>query len=108
MIEGPDQLMAKNPLGVNEDFAQVIRDIHKLWHVDLLAGDKEHGWGSRFDAESDRLFGEAGKILLQNKDKGDNVDNMYKFAIAYGRLSMALPYIAYHTIDAIIMAFGVV
>jgi hypothetical protein len=102
--EGSAQLEKKNPLGVSEGLAQVTRDIYNLWHVKLLA-DKDPGWGRRFDVESDRLFGEAGELLSQD---GNGVDNMYKFAIAYGRLSMALPYIAYHTVDAIILAFGVI
>ncbi|KAH8692036.1 hypothetical protein BGW36DRAFT_363050 [Talaromyces proteolyticus] len=104
MIEdGSEQLNKKQPLGVSDDLVQVTRDIYSLWHTKLLADNKDPGWGHRFDVESDRLFGEAGSILAQKR----NADNMYKFAIAYGRLSMALPYIAYHTIDAIIMAFGI-
>jgi hypothetical protein len=103
MMESEEQLKKKQPLGVSEDLAQVVRDIHHLWHARLLAENKEPGWGRRFDEESDKLFGEAGEILSKN----GNSDDMYKFAIAYGRLSMALPYIAYHTIAAIIMSFGV-
>lgn len=57
------------------------------------------------DAKSDMILGQVGDILLQSRES--STDDMYKFAVAYGRLSMSLPYIAYHTIDAIIMAFGV-
>jgi hypothetical protein len=101
---GSKQLHEKQPLGVSEDLAEVTRKIHSLWHDQLLDDSKLPGWGHRFDAESDKLFGDAGELL----DVNGNSDDMYKFAIAYGRLSMALPYIAYHTVDAIIMAFGIV
>jgi hypothetical protein len=105
MIEdGSGQLENKQPLGVSDDLAEVVRDIHRLWHVELLSGNKEPGWGRRFDAESDKLFGEAGKILERN----GKADDIYKFAIAFGRLSMGLPYIAHHTVDAIILSFGVI
>jgi hypothetical protein len=100
---GSEQLHKKQPLGVSEDLAEVTRKIHSLWHDQLLDDNKPPGWGHRFDTESDKLFGETGELLGKNR----NSDDMYKFAIAYGRLSMALPYIAYHTVDAIIMAFGI-
>lgn len=104
MIEdGSPQMQKNTPLGVSEDLAEVIRKIHSLWHGELLSGRKEPGWGRRFDAESDRLFGEAATLL----EKNGKVDDMYKFAIGYGRLSNGLPYIAYHTINAIIMANGI-
>ncbi|RAO72591.1 uncharacterized protein BHQ10_008603 [Talaromyces amestolkiae] len=104
MIEdGSAQMQKNSPLGVSEDLATITRKIHSLWHGELLSDRKEPGWGRRFDAESDRLFGEAATLL----EKNGNVDDMYKFAIAYGRLSNGLPYIAYHTIDAIIMANGI-
>lgn len=105
MIEdGAAQIQKKQPLGVSDDLAQVVHDIHNLWHEKLLAEDKGSGWGDEFDIQSDSLFGQAGEILSR---KSDVSDDAYKFAMAYGRLSMGLPYIAYHTIDAIIMAFGV-
>lgn len=45
----------------------------------------------------------------QNLAKGGGIsEDVYKFAIAYGRLSMSLLYIAYHTLNAIIMAFGAI
>lgn len=104
MIEdGSAQMQKTTPLGVSKDLAEVTRKIHTLWHGELLRDMKEPGWGRRFDAESDRLFGEAATIL----EKNGNVDGMYKFAIAYGRLSNGLPYLAYHTIDAIILADGI-
>lgn len=104
MIEdGSAQMQKNSPLGVSENLATITRKIHSLWHGELLSDRKEPGWGRRFDAESDRLFGEAATLL----EKNGNVDDMYKFAIAYGRLSNGLPYIAYHTIDAIIMANGI-
>lgn len=103
MIEdGSAQMQKNSPLGVSEDVAEIIRKIHFLWHGELLSDKKEPGWGRRFDAESDRLFGKAATILENGK-----VDDRYKFAIAYGRLSNGLPYIAYHTIDAIILADGI-
>lgn len=104
MIEdGSAQMQKNSPLGVSEDLAEMIRKIHSLWHSELLSDKKEPGWGRHFDAESDKLFGEAAEILGEN----GKVDDMYKFAIAYGRLSNGLPYIAYHTIDAIILADGI-
>ncbi|POR36008.1 Uncharacterized protein TPAR_03812 [Tolypocladium paradoxum] len=105
MVEGGTaQLQKSRPLGVSEDLAPVVRDIHNLWHVKLLADDKQPGWGREFDLQSDMLLGQAGEVL---SERGGISDDMYKFAIAYGRLSMGLPYIAYHTMDAIIMAFGI-
>jgi hypothetical protein len=47
-------------------------------------------------------LGEAGTIL---KERGEITGDRYRFAIALGRLSMDLPYVAYHTVDAIIMAY---
>ena len=41
--------------------------------------------------------------MLLESTNGDE----YKFAIAYGRLCTALPYIAYHTVAAIIMTRGI-
>ncbi|KAI0873259.1 hypothetical protein GGS24DRAFT_501962 [Hypoxylon argillaceum] len=98
------QLAKKQPLGVSEDLAPVIRNLHDLWHARLLDDTKKPGWGREFDHMSDMLLGDAGEILAS---RGGTSEDMYKFAIAYGRLSMGLPYIAYHTIDAIIMTFGV-
>lgn len=104
MVEdGSAQLSVKQPLGVSDDLAPVVRDIHSLWHQQLLDNTKKPGWGREFDFKSDSLFSDAGKIL---GSKSGISDDMYKFSIAYGRLSMSLPYIAYHTVDAIIMAFG--
>ncbi|KAI1384395.1 uncharacterized protein F4822DRAFT_432941 [Hypoxylon trugodes] len=104
MIEdGSAQLAKKQPLGVSEDLAPTIRDLHSLWHQELLRDNKGSGWGREFDQRSDRLLGEAGDVLAS---RGGISEDMYKFSIAYGRLSMGLPYVAYHTVDAIIMAFG--
>ncbi|KAF3904433.1 hypothetical protein ABW21_db0208213 [Orbilia brochopaga] len=94
----------KAPLGVDSNMASIVRDIHHLWHAELQDCNKEPGWGAQFDAKSDKLLGDAGRVLLESPSQ----DSMYKFAIAYGRLSMSLPYIAYHTIDAIILVFGTV
>lgn len=106
MVEdGSEQLAKKQPLGVTDDLAPVVRNLHNLWHQQLLHDTKQPGWGREFDERSDMLFGEAGQILAQ---KGGISEDMYKFSIAYGRLSMSLPYIAYHTVDAIIMAFGAI
>ena len=41
--------------------------------------------------------------MLLESTNGDE----YKFAIAYGRLCTALPYIAYHTVAVIIMTRGI-
>lgn len=104
MVEdGTEQLTKKQPLGVSDDLAPVVRDLHDLWHRQLLDMTKEPGWGCEFDAKSDSLFSDAGEIL---GSRNGISEDMYKFSIAYGRLSMSLPYIAYHTVDAIIMAFG--
>lgn len=104
MVEdGTVQLSKKQPLGVTDDLASIVRDLHSLWHRQLLDDTKGPGWGRDFDYRSDTLLEDAGKILAS---KGGISEEMYKFAIAYGRLSMSLPFIAYHTIDAIIMAFG--
>ncbi|TWU73920.1 hypothetical protein ED733_003995 [Metarhizium rileyi] len=92
-------------LGVNGQVGHVVRQIHNLWHVELLDPNKEPGWGRRFDETSDALFKQAGELL---DVKGCITDDVYKFAIAFGRLSMALPFIAYHTVDAIIIAHGTV
>jgi hypothetical protein len=106
MIEdGREQLANKRPLGVNEDLAPIIRDLHTLWHHELLADDKTSGWGREFDRRSDALLEAAGDILAHGTHRSED---MYHFSIAYGRLSMGLPYIAYHTIDAIIMTFGII
>jgi hypothetical protein len=104
LVEMTEPLKKRRPLGVSDSLSQVVGDLHLLWDIELRAPNKEPGWGHRFDVQSDKLFGDAGRILLASL----NTDDMYKFAIAYGRLSMALPFIAYHTIDAIIMAFGIV
>ncbi|KAI0809838.1 hypothetical protein GGR55DRAFT_646869 [Xylaria sp. FL0064] len=106
MIEdGRGQLVHKRPLGVSEELAPIIRDLHALWHGDLLAENRTPGWGSEFDRRSDALLAAAGDILANGTNKSED---MYHFSVAYGRLSMGLPYIAYHTIDAIIMTFGIV
>lgn len=106
MVEdGSAQLAKKQPLGVTEDLAPVVRSLHSLWHQQLLDDSKQPGWGREFDERSDMLFSEAGHILSQ---QGGISEDMYKFSIAYGRLSMSLPYIAYHTVDAIILAFGAI
>ena len=104
MVEnGAAQVEKRQPLGVTDDLAPVIRKIHSLWHKEILEDNKKPGWGIEYDAESDGLFSEAGTIL---SNRSAISDDMYKFAIAYGRLSMGLPYVAYHTVDAIIMAYG--
>ncbi|KAH0598305.1 hypothetical protein MHUMG1_03602 [Metarhizium humberi] len=106
MVEGsqePDRL--SRTLGVQDELADIVRRIHDLWHGRLLDPDKTPGWGRRFDDESDALFRQAGEFL---GGKGGITAEVYKFAIAYGRLSMSLPYIAYHTVDAIILSYGTV
>lgn len=106
MVEdGSAQLAKEQPLGVSEDLAPVVRGLHNLWHQQLLDITKKSGWGRRFDYESDMLLGEAGKTLGSRSGVSED---MYKFSIAYGRLSMSLPYIAYHTIDAIILTYGAI
>ncbi|KAI0474341.1 hypothetical protein F4859DRAFT_87306 [Xylaria cf. heliscus] len=106
MIEdGCEQLAHKRPLGVSEDLAPIIRDLHSLWHRELLADNKTPGWGREFDRRSDALLEAAGDILANGTHKSEA---LYHFSVAYGRLSMGLPYIAYHTVNAIIMTFGIV
>ncbi len=104
MVEdGSAQMSKSRPLGVSEDIAPVVRGLHSLWHDELRDTNKHPGWGRNFDYKSDMLLGEAGTIL---SGRGEVCDDTYTFAIAYGRLSMGLPYVAYHTVDAIIMAYG--
>uniref|UniRef100_A0A093XIK3 Uncharacterized protein n=1 Tax=Talaromyces marneffei PM1 TaxID=1077442 RepID=A0A093XIK3_TALMA len=75
MIEdGSAQMQKTTPLGVSKDLAEVTRKIHTLWHGELLRDMKEPGWGRRFDAESDRLFGEAATILEKNGNVDVNVN----------------------------------
>jgi hypothetical protein len=106
MIEnGQTTAKLNKSLGVQNEVADVAREIHDLWHTQLQSADKEPGWGRRFDERSDALFKQVGELL---GDKECITHEVYRFAIAYGRLSMALPYIAYHTIDAIIIAEGIV
>ena len=97
-------MQGRSPLGVHEDLAEILRELHDLWHDRLLSHGKKPGWGVEFDERSDELFGKAGRILSMHESDWTGI---YRFGIAYGRLSMTLPYIAYHTVDAIIMAFGV-
>lgn len=105
MIEnGADQMAEKQPLGVSDDLTAIVRRLYSLWHEQLLDCTKKPGWGREFDAQSDALFSKAGEIL---ETRGGISEDMYRFTVAYGRLSMGLPYIAYHTMDATIMAFGV-
>jgi hypothetical protein len=49
------------------------------------------------------LLREAGTILKNTQ--GVVNDKTYRFTIAYRRLSIALPYVAYYTVDAIIIAY---
>ncbi|KAE9993217.1 hypothetical protein EG327_006018 [Venturia inaequalis] len=102
LVEVQEPLPHENPLGVSDSTSRLIRDLYHLWHIELRDADKEPGWGRRFDVQSDKIFGDVGRVLSQNDDTND----MYKFANAYGRLSMTLPYIAYHTVAAVIMAYG--
>ncbi|KAG5932300.1 hypothetical protein E4U53_001391 [Claviceps sorghi] len=106
MIEaGERQMSVKEPLGVCSRLGDITRDIHRLWHTQLLDPNKKPGWGRRFDFQSDLLLKRAGDLL--GSSGGGISDDVYKFAIAYGRLSMGLPYVAYHAIDAIILTYGV-
>jgi len=106
MVEdGAAQQGKKQPLDVTDDLAPGVSNLHNLWHQQLLDDTKKPRWGREFDEKSDMLFSDAGQILGQ---QGRISEYMCKFCIAYGRLSMSLPYIAYHTVDAIIMAFGAI
>jgi hypothetical protein len=109
MIEdGPTQpqITAERPLGVPTSLASITRELHSLWHQQFLDTTKAPGWGREFDKKSDMLFGQAGEIL---EAQGESVgEDAYRFCIAYGRLSMGLPYVAYHAVDAIIMALGAI
>ena len=102
MVERTEPL-GERALGVSGDLGQAARELHSLWYIELRATEKELGWGHRSYIRSDMLLVRAGRILLETKDRED----MHNFARAYGRLSMGLPYIAYHTINAIIMLYGV-
>lgn len=105
LVEATEPLATRRPLGVaGEKMSSLIRELHQLWHIDLRAPNNERGWGRRFDSRSDKLFGDAGRILSGSTNAGDK----YKYAIAYGRLCTTLPYIAYHTVAAIIMTHGVI
>ncbi|KAG6232886.1 hypothetical protein E4U23_008463 [Claviceps purpurea] len=107
MVEaGEGQMSADRPLGVCSQLADITRKIYRLWHTELLDPHKRPGWGRAFDDKSDFLFQQAGE-LLDSMSSGIT-DEVYEFAIAYRRLSTGLPYIAYHTVDAIILANGVV
>jgi hypothetical protein len=106
MIESSQTASELNKsLGVKGELGDLVRELHSLWHEQLLNTNKKPGWGRYFDEKSDALLKQAGEIL---GSKDGITEEVYKFAIAYGRLSMALPYIAYHTIDAIIIANGIV
>ncbi|OAQ69642.1 hypothetical protein VFPPC_15462 [Pochonia chlamydosporia 170] len=105
MIENRQESPKLNKsLGVKGELGDLVRQLHHLWHIELRDPNKKPGWGRRFDEKSDALFKKVGEYLGV---KGGITDEVYQFAIAYGRLSMALPYIAYHTIDAIIIVHGV-
>lgn len=105
MIEQRDKLpQKKQALGVKGELGEIIHEMNYLWHVQLLSTKKKAGWGLELDKRSDALLERAGCILSSK----DDADEMYRFSIAYGRLSMALPYIAYHTICAIILTYGVI
>lgn len=102
--EGGDrQLAKKNPLGVTEEVSEVVRKMHSLYHEKLTAEGKKPGWGREFDRLSDELFGEAGELLAEKKSGSDD---LFKFCVAYGRLATSLPYVAYHTVAAIILVHG--
>ncbi|QDS70030.1 hypothetical protein FKW77_003813 [Venturia effusa] len=80
-------------LGVSNNISHLIRDLHRLWNIELRDPNKEAGWGGRFDALSDTIFRDIDKSLSEQ----DNPDNMYKSAIAFSRPNMTMPYITYHT-----------
>ncbi|PHH76828.1 hypothetical protein CDD82_3790 [Ophiocordyceps australis] len=105
MVEDGTLCLDNTPLGSRQDLASVISNLHHTWHDRLLAEDKQPGWGHELDIESDRLFARAGEILAAKEHVSDEA---YRFFVAYGMLGMSLPYVAYHTIGAIIMVFGVV
>jgi len=102
--ESESQPQEKKALGIQGRLGDIIREINSLWHGELLQRDKKPGWGLEFDEKSDALLGQAGEILSSEEFSDEQ---LYRFAIAYGRLSMGVPYIAYHTVDAIILTFGV-
>lgn len=68
----------------------VCEKIHSLWHARLLDADKKPGWGRELDDKSDSLLKRAGELL----GCAGSITEVYRFAIAYGRLRMALPRIA--------------
>lgn len=108
--QNEDRDQIKRALRVQNRLGELVCDIHNLWNTQLLKSDKKPGWGHEFDKKSDDLFRQVGE-LLSNGSCGETEGRLfeaYKFAIPYGRLSMGPPYIAYHTIAAIILTDGVV
>ncbi|GAB0133249.1 hypothetical protein EsDP_00001661 [Epichloe bromicola] len=89
MIEdGESQMSAEQRLGVCDGLGDIDREIHSLWHARLLDEDKKPGWGRELDDKSDSLLKRAGELL---GGAGSITDEVYRFAIAYGRLRMVLP-----------------
>lgn len=80
MVERTEPL-GERALGVSGDLGQVVRELHSLWYIELRATEKEPGWGYRSYIRSDMLLVQAGRILLETKDRED----MHNFARAYGR-----------------------
>ncbi|KAK8912400.1 hypothetical protein VCV18_012588 [Metarhizium anisopliae] len=105
-LDGIDQSenreQVKRALGVQNKLGELLPEHNKT-----------SGWGGEFDEKSDYLFRQVGELLYTSSRADTSTGwripkEVYRFAIAYGRLSMSLPYIAYHTIVAIIPTYGVV
>ncbi|KAI0527852.1 hypothetical protein F5B22DRAFT_7045 [Xylaria bambusicola] len=107
MIEDEKTILI--PDDIDQELADILRKLHTLWHDDLRATTKKAGWGRELDEKSDQLLGEAGKILGKLREKGAAVQRDAEgFADVYMKLSTSFPYVVYHTIAAIILAYGVV
>lgn len=107
-----DRERTKKLLGVRDKLGDLVCDLDNLWNTELLSACKKEGWGCEFDRKSDDLFRRVGELLnsdgcIEAEGRMFIPKEVYLFAIAYGRLSMTLPYIAYHTIGAIILTHGI-
>ncbi|KAL1870893.1 hypothetical protein Daus18300_004982 [Diaporthe australafricana] len=88
MIEdGTAQLAKSQPLGVSEDLASVIRGTHSLWAASSTT--------NRTCCSARQVRSSAAGVAFPTI-----------CAIAYGRPSMGLPYVAYRAVDTIVMAIG--
>ena len=101
LIESQVPFSGKHPLAVSENLADVIRSLHRIWHIDLTNPGKAAGWGRKFDIRSDKLFGDAGKILSES----GSTDEMYNLlAVLTARSSLLEPEIIFRRMLKITLA----